>query len=55
MIIINFKRHQVAVPLLTGKICSVSDSFKELSPDDCTCSLTEQNIVINDHNDAMIQ
>ena len=24
------------------------------SSDDCTCSLTEQNIVINGHNDAMI-
>ena len=23
-------------------------------PDDCKCSLTEQNIAINDHYDAMI-
>ena len=23
-------------------------------PDDCTCSLTEQNIAIKDHNGAMI-
>ena len=23
-------------------------------PDDCTCSLIEQNMAINDHNDAMI-
>ena len=23
-------------------------------PDNCTCSLTEQNIAINDHNDAMM-
>ena len=29
-------------------------SFKELFQDDCTFSLTEQNIAINDHNDAMI-
>ena len=29
-------------------------SFKEVFPDDCTCSLTEQNIAINHYNDAMI-
>ena len=29
-------------------------SFKELFQNDCTFSLTEQNIAINDHNDAMI-
>ena len=34
--------------------CKISDSYKELGPDDCICYLTEQNIVINDHNDAMI-
>ena len=34
--------------------CTLSDSFKELHPDDCTCSLTQQNIAINDHNDAII-
>ena len=28
--------------------------FQRAIPDDCTCSLTEQNIAINDHNDAMI-
>ena len=39
---------------LQEKSCTISDSFKELIPDDCTCSLTEQNMVINDHNDAMI-
>ena len=33
--------------------CTISDNW-ELSPDDCTCSLTEQNIVIHDHNDATI-
>ena len=28
--------------------------FKKAIPDDCKCSLTEQNIAINDHKDAMI-
>ena len=28
--------------------------FQRAIPEDCTCSLTEQNIAINDHNDAMI-
>ena len=28
--------------------------FQRTIPDDCTCSLTEQNIAINDHYDAMI-
>ena len=28
--------------------------FQRAFPDDCTRSLTEQNIAINDHNDAMI-
>ena len=27
--------------------------FQRTIPDDCTCSLTEQNIAISDHNDAM--
>ena len=29
-------------------------TFQRAFPDDCTCSLTEQNITTNDHNDAMI-
>ena len=28
--------------------------FQRAIPDDCICSLTEQNIAINDYNDAMI-
>ena len=28
--------------------------YQRAIPDDCTCSLTEQNIAINDHHDAMI-
>ena len=28
--------------------------FRRAILDDCTCSLTEQNIAINDHSDAMI-
>ena len=28
--------------------------FQRAISDDCTLSLTEQNITINDHNDAMI-
>ena len=26
----------------------------QLNPDDCTCSLAEHNIAINDHNDVMV-
>ena len=43
------KWHRVVVGLLTGKL-----QFQRAIPDDCTCSLTEQNIATNDHNDAMI-
>ena len=28
--------------------------FERAIPDDCTCSLTEQNITIIDHNDSPI-
>ena len=28
--------------------------FERAIPDDCTCSLTEQNITIIDHNDSTI-
>ena len=28
--------------------------FQKAIPDNCTCSLTEKNIAISDHNDAMI-
>ena len=28
--------------------------FQRAIPDNCTCSLTERNIAINDHNDAML-
>ena len=45
----------VSFPFITEeRSCKISDSFKELGPDDCIRHLTEQNIVINDHNDAMI-
>ena len=33
---------------------NVSVQFQRAIPDDCTCSMTEQNIAINDLNDAMI-
>ena len=54
MIIINFK--------MTSSCCTVVDKkdhvqyfqFQRAIPDDCACSLTEQNIAINDHNDSMI-
>ena len=49
-----FKWHRVAVRLLTGKIMYNIWQFQRAISDDCTCSLTEQNIAINDHSDAMI-
>ena len=47
---------------MTSSCCTIVDrknhvqylQFQGAIPDDCTCSLTEQNIAINDHNDAMI-
>ena len=47
---------------MTSSCCTIVDrkdhvqypQFQRAIPDDCTCSLTEQNIAINDHNDAMI-
>ena len=38
------KKHRVAVRLLTGKIINNSRQFQRAIPDDCTYSLTEQNI-----------
>ena len=54
MMIMNFKR--------TSSCCTIVDrkdhvqylQFQRFTPDDCTCSLTEQNIAINDHDEAMI-
>ena len=54
MIIMNFKK--------TSRSCTIVDKkdhvqylrFQKAIPVDCTCSLTEQNMAINDHNDAMI-
>ena len=47
---------------MTSSCCTIVErmdhvqnlQFKRAIPDDCTLSLTEQNIAINDHNDAMI-
>ena len=47
---------------MTSSCCTIVDrkdhvqylQFQRAIPDDCTCSLTEQNIAINDHNNAMI-
>ena len=47
---------------MTLSCCTIIDrkdhlqylQFKKAIPDDCTCSLTEQKIAINDHNGAMI-
>ena len=47
---------------ITSSCCTIVDKkdpvqylqFQRAIPDDCTCSLNEQNIAINDHNDAMI-
>ena len=47
---------------MTSSCCTIVDrkghvqylQFQRAIPDDCTCSLTEQNIAINGHNDAMI-
>ena len=54
MIILNFK--------MTSSCCTSVDrkdhvhylQFQRAIPDDCTCPLTEQNIAINDHIDAML-
>ena len=54
MIIINFK--------MTSSCCTIVDrkdhvqflQFQRAIPDDCTRSLAEQNIAINDHNGVMI-
>ena len=42
------------IELLTGEIVYNVKQCQRAIPDDCTCSLTEQNIAINDHDDAMI-
>ena len=47
---------------LTSSCCTIVDrkdhvqylQFQRAIPDDCTCSLTEQNIAINDQINAMI-
>ena len=47
---------------MTSSCCTIVDrkdhvqylQFQRAIPDECTCSLTEQNIALNDHNDAMI-
>ena len=47
---------------MTSSCCTIVDrkdhvqylQFQRAIPDDCTCSLTEQNIAINDNNNAMI-
>ena len=47
---------------MTSSCCTINDrkdqvqylQFQRAIPDDCTCSLTEQNIAINYHNNAMI-
>ena len=54
MIIINFK--------MTSGCCMIVDrkdhiqylQFQRALPENCTCSLTEQNIAIKDHYDTMI-
>ena len=47
---------------ITSSCCTIVDRnhhvqyllFQRALPDDCTCSLTGENIAINDHNNAMI-
>ena len=47
---------------MTSNCCTIVErkdhvqyiQFQRAIPDDCTCCLTEQNIAIDDHNDAMI-
>ena len=47
---------------MTSSCCTIVErkdhvqylQFQRAIPDDCTLSLTERNIAINDHNDAMI-
>ena len=44
----------MAVRLLIGKIVHNIRQFQRAILDNCKCTLTEQNIAINYHNDAMI-
>ena len=54
MLIMNFK--------ITSSCCTIVDrkdhvqylQFQRAIPDDCTCSMTDQNVAINDHYDAMV-
>ena len=47
---------------MTSSCCTIVErkdhvqylQFQRAIPDDCTLSLIERNIAINDHNDAMI-
>ena len=47
---------------MTSSCCTIVDrkdrvqylQFQKAIPDDCTCSLTEHNVAINEYNDAMI-
>ena len=54
MIIIIFKMTSSCCTIVNRKDHVQYLQFQRAIPDECTCSLTEQNIALNDHNDAMI-
>ena len=50
----NFKMTMSCCTIVNRKDHVQYLKFQRAIPDDCTCSLTEQNILINDQNGAMI-
>ena len=49
----NFKMTPSCCTIVDKRSCTIS-SVSKSDPDDCTCSLTEQKVAINDYNDAMM-
>ena len=54
MIIINFKTTSSCCMIIDRKDHVQYLQFQRAIPDNCTCSLTEQNIAINDSDDSLI-
>ena len=51
----NFKMTLSCSTIVYRKIMYNIRQFQRAIPDDCTCSITEQNIAIHEHNDVMIR
>ena len=54
MIIMHFKMLSRCCTIVDRKIHVQYHQFQRAIPDDCTCSLTDQNITINDYNDVCL-